>query len=204
MNSSNSFSASGDRLSSPWDIHMFIIAARMMHPPIGRTPVTPTPPLRRRGRLPLTRLPPLPPPPLALPTRSLTTISTPEHLRLCVPSLPLPNPCPPARPLPRAAPAIAHPRSPTPSARPLCSLTSTPTPNPAPCTCPNRPPCPTLRMRPCPIQMAPPFTSNPRSFWLVTISSWAPPNLPTLPYLLPLHGQPVPVAGRKEPSWLGK
>lgn len=179
---------------------MFIIAARMMHPPIGRTPVTPTPPLRRRGCLPLTPLPHLPPPPLAPPTRSLTTTSTPEHLRAFVPSLPTPNPCLPARPLPPAALATAHPHPPTPFARPLSSLTSTPTPNPIPCTCPNRPPRQTLRMQPCPKRMAPPFTSNPRSFLLATICSWAPPNPPTPPYLLPLHGQPVPVAGREESS----
>lgn len=187
----------------PHETFIFIIAARMTHLPIGRTPVTPTPPLRRRGRHPLTPLShllPPPPPPLALPTRSITTIYAPEHLRVCVPSLPAPSPCLSARPLPTAVLATAHPRSPTPFVRPLSRLTSTPTLNPAPCTYPNRPPYPTLRMQPRPKRMVPPFTSNPHSFFLVKICSWAPPNPSTPPYLFPLHGQPVSVAEREEPS----
>lgn len=192
--------------SSAWITDISIIAVQTMHPPIGRTPVTPTPPQRRRGRLPLTPLPLLPPlpPPLALPTRSLTTISAPEHLRVCVPLPPAPNLCPLARPLHPAALGTARPRSFTPCARPLSSLTSTPTPNLTPCICPNRPPRLLLRMGPRPKRMAPPFTSNPRSFSLVTISSLAPRKPPAPLSLLHLHGQPVPVAGREEPSWRGK
>lgn len=145
----------------PHETFIFIIAARMTHLPIGRTPVTPTPPLRRRGRHPLTPLShllrPLPPP-LALPTHSITTICAPEHLRVCVPFFPALSLCLLARLLPIAALASAHPRSPPPFAHPLSRLTSTLTLNPVPCTYPNRPRCPTLSMQPCPKRMVPHFT----------------------------------------------
>lgn len=179
--------------------HIFIIAARMMHPPIGRTPVMPTPPLRRRGRLPLTPLPRLLLLPPLVPTCSLTIISSPEHLRVCVLLLPVLILCLLGRPLRPVRLLAARPR-PLPFAPPLSSLISTPTPNPSPCTCTNRPPSPVLRMRPFLNRMAPPFTSNPPSFLLATTCSWVPPNPLIPPYLLPLRGQPVPVTRREEPS----
>lgn len=164
----------------------------MIRPRIGRTPVTTTPPPRRRGRPHLTLPLPPPLPPLALPLRPLTIISTPEHHRVCALLLPTLILCPPVRPHLRAGPCTARPRCPL-SARLLSSSMSTPTPNPAPCL--------SLRMRLPPSKpTARSFISNPRLFSLATICSRALPNHPAPLCPPPLLGQPVPVPETEEPG----
>lgn len=165
-----------------------IFAALTRRRPIGRTPVSSAPPLRRRGRPLHTRSPPplplLPPSPRSL---SLTL----EHSPVGVPSLPVPSPF-----LPRCSPAGPCTARLHSSCRPPL-WTLTPTPNPVSCTCPNRARCPpnppscTRPLRPC--------TSNPRSFCPVT----TPAILTLALILLRRRGPPAPVIEREDSECLG-
>lgn len=176
----------------PLHVSIFIIfSALMTRRPIGRIPVTPFPPLRRKG------------PPLR--TRSLPLIRflTPRPTLECsparVPSHLYPNLSRPGRLLLRCPPAGPF----TPlllSFRRPALWTSTPTLNPVSCTCPNRArPPQTPRMRRTPTLPPRPSTSNPRLFCPVT----TPPTLTLLLTLLLRRGPPVSVSEREDSEWLG-
>lgn len=163
----------------------------MTRHPIGRIPVMPAPPPRRKG-LPLrTRF--------LSPIRFLTPRPTLDCSPARVPSLPRPTPSRPRRLLPPCPPAGLF-TTPLRSFRHPALWTSTLILNPVSCTCPDRarsPPTP--RMRHTPTLPPRPFTSNPRLFCPVT----TPPTL-TLPLTLLLRrGPPASVSEREDSEWLG-